>query len=91
MCASAVSIRGERAVARNRRARGDEREPRQRFPVLVDMDVVRKPEQSRVAQGRVGARDVEIARPEQRKLDVLHGFEGRAHEELQRGHPRASR
>ena len=63
-------VGGERAVGRQRDARGGDPRRRQPTVVLVEVDVVDQPELRGVAQGRIGARQVEIAGAAGRKVDV---------------------
>jgi hypothetical protein len=70
---------GEGAVARDRRAHGDDRQ-RHAALTLVELEVVQEPDLRGTAQLRRRIRHIEIARPECRKHDVLHRFQRRAHE-----------
>ena len=76
-------VGGERPVGGERDPRLDDPRGPEAGVVLVKVDAVDEPELRCIAQRLVGARQVEIARPAGRKLDLAHGGERHADQELQ--------
>src|SRR5262249_5860228 len=57
---------------------GDDLGVAERRVVLVEVQVAGKPDSRRIAQQRGRARDIQVARAVDRKVDVAHRLEGRA-------------
>src|SRR2546430_552855 len=77
-----IFIRSERAIGRERDACRDDLRFRKASIVFIDFDEVGDPERRGAGEHFVHAREVQIARAVFGKIDITHGFERDANEEM---------
>ena len=76
-------VRLEESFRLHRHANGDNERIRKAGIVFVQLDIVRDPQCRRVAERGVGSRQVQIARPASRKINISTRTQRHANEQVQ--------